>query len=72
MRRLTLGSQMRVERRETRLRRALLNFRPDSAGALHGWVRAALGIEVPVMPRCPGHSAPMAYLNHVFFEQPGD
>ncbi len=32
----------------------------------------ALGIDVPDRARCAGHDAPLDYLDHVFFEQPGD
>ncbi len=51
---------------------ALRDIRPRTEPQLRAWIKAMLGITVPVAPRCAGHDSPMAYLGHVFFERPGD
>jgi len=50
----------------------LCRSRPRDRAELRGWVRAALGVSVPDAATCPGHDSPMDYLEHVFFERPGD
>jgi hypothetical protein len=45
---------------------------PRNRGQLRGWIYAALDIEVPDKPRCGDHQVPMDYLEHAFFERPGD
>ncbi|MCX5655423.1 MAG: hypothetical protein NTY65_12315 [Planctomycetota bacterium] len=47
----------------TRLVRALAAARPQSAEALWQFVRAAYGLAVPRRAVCPGHVAPMEYLD---------
>lgn len=52
--------------------RRLATVRPRDRAELRGWVRAVLGIDVPDRATCAGHDSPMDYLEHVFFEKPGD
>jgi hypothetical protein len=44
--------------------RALAGARPQSAEALWQFVRAVYGLAVPRRAVCPGHAAPMDYLEH--------
>ncbi len=44
---------------------------PRTAGELHAWLRAQLGLTVPRVPIIEGHAAPFAYLVHTFFEGRG-
>ncbi|QNN23018.1 hypothetical protein HED60_12315 [Planctomycetales bacterium ZRK34] len=46
--------------------------RPTTRTQLRGWLRWTLGIEVPGTAVCNGHGTPLDYLEHVFFERPGD
>lgn len=50
----------------------LAGVHPTNRTELCGWVRAVLGIDVPDRAVCAGHDSPMDYLEHVFFERPGD
>ncbi|MEX2672546.1 MAG: hypothetical protein WD294_10590 [Phycisphaeraceae bacterium] len=50
----------------------IANIRPVDRRTLAGWLRAVLGISVPAQGVCPGHSSPLDYLEHVFFEHPED
>jgi len=52
----------------SRLVRALAAARPQSAGALWQFVRAAYGLAVPRRAVCPGHVAPMDYLARAILE----
>jgi len=54
------------------LNHRLRNVRPTDRAELRGWIAAALGLRVPDVPHCPGHACPMDYLEHAFFERPGD
>ena len=47
-----------------RLARALLGARPRTPEALWQFVRALYGLAIPRRAVCPGHAAPMAYLEH--------
>jgi hypothetical protein len=49
-----------------------LHTRPLTHTALHAWVRAFTGIDVPRQSICPGHNAPFEYLARSFFEPAGD
>lgn len=51
---------------------ALCRVPPRNRQQLRGWICAALGIHVPDRPRCVDHQVPMDYLEHAFFERPGD
>lgn len=42
---------------------------PADREQLHAWIAQHLGVEVATEPMLPGHSAPMDYLDHVFFER---
>lgn len=53
---------------EVSVQRAVLGVQPRSVAALHGWLRAVLGIEVPWAPRCEEHGGPMDYLRASLFE----
>ena len=50
----------------------LTKVRPRTVEQLHGWLRAALDIDVPRGRVCAAHHGPMDYLAHVFFERAGD
>jgi hypothetical protein len=65
-------SQINASQIDATLQRALVQVKPQTPAALHGWLRAVLGIHVPRHPRCSDHVTPMHYLEHVFFERPGD
>ncbi|MHB1158119.1 MAG: hypothetical protein ACYC26_14935 [Phycisphaerales bacterium] len=54
------------------VRRVLSGVRPVDGTTLRGWLRAVLGVEVPVGRRCEGHGGPMEYLEWAFFEDRGD
>lgn len=45
--------------------------RPRTPDALHGWLLAVLGIEVPRTPMLAGNASPFDYLYHAYFE-PGE
>ncbi len=45
---------------------------PRDRYELHAWLRLMLGIDVPPVPRCCDHASPLDYLDHVFFERPGN
>ena len=51
-----------------RLARALVTARPRSAKALWQFVRSVYGLVVPRRAVCPGHAAPMAYLERAILE----
>lgn len=61
-----------VKESDPRLVASVIMRPPSTLWGLHGWLQAALGIEVPAVARCRGHSAPLDYLAHVFFEREGD
>lgn len=42
--------------------------RPLTANQLHGWLRAALDVDVPRRPLIDGSSPPFSYLEHAFFD----
>ena len=41
---------------------------PTTPDQLHDWIRRRLGITIAAEPLLPGHSSPMDYLVHTFFE----
>lgn len=43
-----------------------------SPDQLHTWISANLNLHIPRTAVCPGHSAPFDYIQHAFFEHPGD
>lgn len=53
------------------IQREALN-RPRDRAELFGWVQCVLGVDVPHAPVCDHHAGPLDYLEHVFFERPGD
>jgi len=55
-----------------RLARALAGARPRTAAALWQFVRAAYGLTVPRRAICPGHVAPMTYLEASILGPPRD
>lgn len=40
--------------------------------ALHAWVKAHLGLDIPTTPVCPHHDAPFEYLRRSYFEPGND
>lgn len=58
---------MRPTTPDLRQRRALMRVEPRSADQLDGWLRLALGLDVPRHALVDGHAAPFAYLHHAFF-----
>ena len=42
---------------------------PNDSAELHAWLGRAMQVHVSRTPMVPGHSAPMDYLDHVFFER---
>jgi len=45
---------------------------PTNRMQLRGWLKWALDLDVPAGGVCAHHTGPMDYLDHVFFERPGD
>src|SRR5688572_7116 len=52
--------------------RGIIHARPRNRDELRVWIDVALGIRVPHRAHCPGHDVPLDYLDHVFFERPGN
>jgi hypothetical protein len=51
-----------------RLLKALRRRAPRTTGELQFWLAACTGLSVPATPLTPGHTAPLAYLAHAYFE----
>lgn len=49
-------------------REAELHRRPRTPDELRAWMERVLGLRVPATPLVPGHSTPLDYLVHAFFE----
>jgi len=51
--------------------RSLRGIRPSCQRELHDYVKLFTGVNVPDRNMCEGHSAPLDYLCHAFFEEGG-
>lgn len=57
---------------DAKTRHVLGKVRPSDRAQLRGWLGATLGIDVAGSAREVGHASALDYLEHVFFERPGD